>query len=90
MEHRKNRRIWYLALAGLVALILVSGLVASQPYGTPLNWFIRGAASLGYLAVFATIVSSAYMPQLVRFFGRPFIKVHHILSVTGLVLIAFS
>ena len=88
MEHKKNRRIWYLALAGLVALILVSGLVALQPYGTPLNFFIRGAASLGYLAVFAAIISSAYMPQLVRFFGRPFIKVHHILSVTGLVLIA--
>ena len=88
MGRKPNRRIWYLALAALVALLLVSGLVALQPYGTPLNVFIRGAASLGYLAIFAAIVSSAYMPQLVRFFGRPFIKVHHILSVTGLVLIA--
>lgn len=87
MTRKQNRRLWYLALAGLVALLLVGGLVALQPYGTPLNWFIRGAASLGYLAVFASIVSSAYLQQLVRFFGRPFIKVHHILAITGLVLL---
>lgn len=87
MQRKQNRRIWYLALAGLVALLMVGGLVALQPYGTPLNFFIRGAAALGYLAVFAAIVSSAYLQQLVRFFGRPFIKVHHILAVTGLVLL---
>ena len=87
MQRTQNRRIWYLALAGLVALLLVGGLVALQPHGTPLNFFIRGAASLGYLAVFASIVSSAYLQQLVRFFGRPFIKVHHIVAVTGLVLL---
>jgi predicted ferric reductase len=42
---------------------------------------------LGYLSVFLAIVSSAYLRSLVRFFGRPFVQVHHVVSVTGLILI---
>jgi sulfoxide reductase heme-binding subunit YedZ len=84
---RTSNRMWYLVLIGFVALVLVGGLISLEPYGTPLNWFTRGAALLGYLAVFLAIISSAYMRKLVRFFGRPFIKVHHRLSVAGLVLL---
>ncbi|MDY7040713.1 MAG: ferric reductase [Chloroflexota bacterium] len=84
---KSSGRIWYLILAGIVALILVGGLMSFQPYGNILSWVIRGSALLGYLAVFLAIVSSAYMKQMVRIFGRPFIKVHHILSVTGLALV---
>jgi predicted ferric reductase len=43
---------------------------------------------LGYIALFLSILSSAYMKQLFRLFGRPFIQVHHILSVSGLIMIA--
>jgi DMSO/TMAO reductase YedYZ heme-binding membrane subunit len=70
-----------------VALILVGGLVKLKPYVTPLFWVIRTCALLGYLSVFAAIVISAYMRQMVRTFGRPFVQVHHMLSVTGLVLL---
>jgi sulfoxide reductase heme-binding subunit YedZ len=42
---------------------------------------------MGYTAIFLSAVSSAHMRQVYRTFGRPFIKVHHILSVTGLVLV---
>jgi hypothetical protein len=87
MAPRKARNTGYLVLVGCVALALVAGAIALQPYGSPLFWFIRGAAMLGYLAVFLAIVSSAYMRTLVRFFGRSFVQVHHILSVTGLILI---
>ena len=87
MAPLRARNTGYLVLVGCVALALVSGLVSLQPYGTPLNWFTRGAALLGYLAIFLSIISSSTMRQLVRFFGRPFIRVHHILSVTGLILI---
>ena len=87
MAPLRARNTGYLVLVGCVALALVSGLVSLQPYGTPLNWFTRGAALLGYLAIFLSIISSSTMRQLVRFFGRPFIRIHHILSVTGLILI---
>jgi hypothetical protein len=83
----KSGKTWYLILIGIVALILVSGLISLRPYGTPLNWLIRGAALMGYLAIFQSVLSSAYMRQIYRIFGRPFVKVHHVLSVTGLVLV---
>lgn len=83
----KSRKTWYLVLVGTVTLILVSILISLRPYGTPLNWLIRGAALMGYLAIFLSVVSSAYMRQMSRIFGRPFIKVHHILTMTGLVLV---
>jgi len=83
----QSGKTWYLALIGIVVLILVGGLVSLQPYGSPLNWLIRGAALMGYMAIFLSAVSSAYMRQVYHTFGRPFIKVHHTLSVTGLVLV---
>ncbi len=48
---------------------------------------VRVTALMGYFCVFGAIVTSAYLRQVVRWFGRPFIKVHHILSITGLVLV---
>ena len=84
---KKSGNTWYLVLIGIVALILVIGLMSLRPRGTSLNWLIRGAALMGYLAIFTSAVSSAYLRQVIRLFGRPFIKVHHILTVTGLVLV---
>lgn len=81
------RGTWYLILTGGIAIGLVIGLIALQPFGSPLNWFIRGMALLGYLTVFLAILSSAYMKQIYRILGRPFVKAHHILSVTGLILL---
>jgi hypothetical protein len=43
----QSRKIWVLALIGIVALILVGGLVSLQPYGSPLNWLIRGGGADG-------------------------------------------
>ncbi len=77
----------YLALVGIVVLAISVGLVALQPYGTPLNWAIRVAALSGYQAIFLAIVSSNYMRQMRQRFGRPFIKVHHALSIAGLSLV---
>jgi hypothetical protein len=85
----KNTR--YLVLVGVVSLLVVIGLVSLDPLDEQeswLVWLVRGAALLGYWSVFLSILSSAYLRELVRFFGRSFVKVHHVASVTGLVLIA--
>jgi len=76
-----------MALTGLAAVVLVATSIVLQPFGTPLDWVVRGAAMLGYLAVFLTAITSAYMRELFQLLGRPFIKVHHVYSVAGLVLI---
>jgi len=74
-------------VVGLAALVLIGGLVALRPSITPRYWVIRTAALLGYLCVFLSSVASIYMRQLVRYFGRPFVKTHHIVAVAGLVLL---
>jgi DMSO/TMAO reductase YedYZ heme-binding membrane subunit len=84
---RKPLSLWYLALVGILALVLTIAVEFLDLGGMPLNWAIRGAALLGYQSVFLAIVSSAYMRQLVRLFGRPFVQVHHVVSVSGLILI---
>ena len=84
---RRARNTWYLALVGIAASILVIGLLALEPETDPIRWIIRGAALLGYLFVFLSITSSACGRKLVRFFGRPFVQVHHVLSVAGLVMV---
>ena len=71
----------------IAALIVVGGLVALGSTVTPLAWFIRTCAVLGYLCVFVAALSSIYMRELVRWFGRSFVKTHHVVTVTGLVLL---
>jgi sulfoxide reductase heme-binding subunit YedZ len=84
VSSRRAQNTPYLILAGVAVLAVVIVILAIQPPPTPIYWLIRGAALLGYLTIFMAIVSSAYMPQLVRFFGRPFVKVHHVASITAL------
>ena len=76
-----------LAAGAAVVLALVLALQASQGGGNAERWVIRTAGLMGYLCVFSAILSSAYVKQLVRFFGRSFVKVHHVVAISGLVLI---
>jgi hypothetical protein len=85
MSARRAKNTLYLVLGGVVLVALVVGIVATQPRPRPIYWLIRGAALLGYLTIFLSILSSAYTVRLVRFFGRSFVKVHHVASITGLV-----
>jgi sulfoxide reductase heme-binding subunit YedZ len=84
---RKVPNSWVLVAVGLIAVGLTVSLEIIGPHGSVLVSLLRAMALMGYQFVFLSIVSSAYMVELVRFFGRPFIKVHHILSVSGLVFI---
>ncbi len=87
MKREKAHRIWFLVPVGVAMLVLTISLMSLQPHPSLLSWLVRGTALLGYQAIFLAIVSSAYMKQMFRIFGRPFIKVHHVLSVAGLILI---
>jgi len=84
-QERANPILYLLVFVVLMLAPLVW--VALRPAGTLVGRAVRGLALSGYLAVFLAILSSAYMRQLYRRFGRPFIKVHHTFSITGLVLI---
>jgi sulfoxide reductase heme-binding subunit YedZ len=76
-----------IALGAIVVVLAILAIVL-RPQGNPLYWLVRGTAMVGYVAMFLAILSSAYMRELYRMLGRPFIWGHHILSISGLVLIA--
>lgn len=86
-KKRKRLSLWYLAPVGIVAVLLTVAAEAPFRGGRPIDWLVRSAALLGYQMVFVSIISSAYVVPLARLFGRPFIKLHHIASLAGLVLI---
>lgn len=87
MAKGKTGRLWYLGIIGVIVIVFVALLESRQPGSRFIDWMVRTAALLGYFCVFAAIVSSATMRQMIQIFGTSFIKVHHILSITGLVLI---
>jgi hypothetical protein len=79
-----------LIVIALGAIVLLLAIVAIwlRPEGNPVHWIVRGAGMVGYVAIFLAIVSSAYMRELYRLLGRPFLWGHHVVSVSGLILIA--
>jgi len=82
----KKGRLEYLGVLMLIVAAVVVALQLLQPSAQPISWVIRTAALMGYFCIFGAIVTSAYLRQMIRWFGRPFLKVHHILSIAGLVL----
>ncbi len=87
----KDRKHWrgalYLITLGALSILVVTGVMVLRPAPTPLDWTIRATAMLGLLAVFVTAVSSVFMRELYQLLGRPFIWVHHVVGVAGLVLV---
>ena len=81
---------------GRVRVILLGGLVLWVGYilsvlvrfpGSVPGTIVRAAALLGYTALFLTIISSEYVRTMRKLFGSTFMRVHHALALTGLVLI---
>jgi DMSO/TMAO reductase YedYZ heme-binding membrane subunit len=73
-----------------MTIILMALLILYTLYRTPAPWgwhVARAAALFGYSTIFLTILSNEYMREMKKLFGRPFLRVHHILSVVGLILI---
>ena len=86
-EAKKATPAWYVSWTAVGILAAASALVAWRTEGTLLRWIVRDLALLGYIAVFLAIVSSYYKRQVMKIFGRSFVNAHHILSVTGAVLL---
>jgi Flp pilus assembly protein TadB len=84
---QKAQPAWYIGWAAFGILLATSALVVWRTEGTLLRWIVRELALLGYIAVFLAIVSSHYKREVTKIFGRSFVNAHHILSVTGAVLL---
>lgn len=88
MAGRGAKNTWVLVVSGLLVLLIAGAVVSQDPLAAPIEGVIRMAAILGYLTVFLATLSSNYMRELTRFFGRPFIKIHHVASITALIALA--
>lgn len=86
-KSRKLRNVWALWAIGLAVAVLAAAGVASTSAASALVLALRAFALVGYQLVFWAILSSAFVPQLVRSFGRPFVKIHHLASISGLACI---
>jgi methionine sulfoxide reductase heme-binding subunit len=84
----QSKNTWLLVVSVVASLVLVVGVVLLDGVGAPLDAVIRISALLGYLMVYSASVSSNYMRELTRYFGRRFVQVHHVASVTALVALA--
>ena len=84
MAKRQPKNSWILVLGAFVLILIVASTVALDQITLPVYGFIRAAAVLGYLCIFLAVLSSNYMRELTNYFGRPFIRVHHIASLTAL------
>ena len=81
----RRLRVLIPAAVGLLALLILYTLYRTPG---PLGWSLaRAAALFGYGMLFLVIVSTEYMREMRKLFGRPFLTVHHILAVTSLALI---
>ncbi|MBN1135167.1 MAG: hypothetical protein JXM73_01185 [Anaerolineae bacterium] len=83
----RARPAWYAAWTAFGILLVASALVVLRTEGTLMRWIVRDLALLGYIVVFIAIVSSYYKREIMTIFGRGFVDAHHILTVTGAVLL---
>lgn len=74
-------------LAILAATVIITAIVLSLARTPGLYGVARGAALVGYQFVFLAVLSSAFTRQLVRAYRKPFIRLHHWVSITGLALL---
>ncbi|MFW9987956.1 MAG: hypothetical protein ACFFC3_04815 [Candidatus Odinarchaeota archaeon] len=75
-------------IASILALyIVVFILFLLTPFSDVYNFFIRFGAIFGFLSMFIATMMTPFAVQLYKIFGKPFIKIHHIYSITGLILI---
>ncbi len=68
-------------------LVLEFILLILTPFPDLFNFLIRFAALFGFTSMFLATATTPFMVELYKIFGKSFIKIHHLFSISGLVLI---
>lgn len=71
----------------LLPLVLTAVALIASPSDYTLHAAVRGSAMLGYMYVFLGCLSSAFLKDITRYFGRPYLAVHHLIVRVGLTLL---
>lgn len=72
----------------IILLFLLNHFLYNQPYsGSTFSIFTRLLALMGLVAMFVSAVLTPFQKELYQMFKKPFMKIHHASSITGLVLV---
>jgi hypothetical protein len=86
-KRRTKASLWvYLAPAAAIVVLVLARVLFTGPRDG-LSTAVRGLALAGYGLLFLSIFSAGYLRELVRRFGRPFVTLHHLMSLSGLALV---
>lgn len=77
----------FLILPTLALYILIFILFLLTPFSDAFNFIIRFGAIFGFTSMFIATMMTPFVVQLYKIFGKPFVKIHHIYSIMGLILI---
>jgi hypothetical protein len=82
---KKEAIFLILPTIGLYILILIFFLLT--PFSSVSDFFVRFGAIFGFTSMFVATMMTPFAVQLYKIFGKPFVKIHHIFSITGLLLV---
>jgi len=85
MPLKKKAIIIITATVSLYILVLVFFFLT--PFSDAFNFIIRFGALFGFTSMFIATMMTPFVVQLYKIFGKSFVKMHHIYSITGLILI---
>ncbi|MFX1594213.1 MAG: hypothetical protein ACFFCL_16095 [Promethearchaeota archaeon] len=82
-----EKKAIYIIIATVSLYILILVLFLLTPFIDGFNFVIRFGALFGFTSMFVATMMTPFVVQLYKIFGKSFIKIHHIYSIAGLVLI---
>lgn len=82
-----NKKAIGLIAINLLLFIVVFMFFLLTPIPDAFSFFIRLGALFGFTAMFIATTMSSFMVQLYKIFGKPFVKLHHIYSIFGLIMV---
>jgi len=85
MAVKKEGLLLSLAIAALA--VSVAAVALSTPRGSLFRMIVRLSALYGYLTLSIAAVMTPFVRQIMKVFGEPFIKVHHIFATLGIILL---
>ncbi len=80
-----KRNGWLLLLGILLLYILVTVLAFFTAFTDPVDFVIRLCALYGFMALAIASAMTPFLKEITVLFGRPFIRIHHLFAIFGLV-----
>ena len=80
-----KRNGWLFLFGVLLLYILVTILGFFTAYSDPLSFAIRLCALYGFISLAIATMMTPFLREITQAFGRPFIRIHHLFAIFGLV-----